>query len=213
MPRLWHDPPVPDQSLVDAAALDKLLSRVQHEVETGREGVRVSFNLADLFETVVDADPDREVVVAGERRLTYRELDERANRLANYLAESGVGPDDPVGLQLANGTEYVEAMLAAFKLRAIPINVNYRYVERELRYLYDDSGIVALIYHRQFGVPVGKALVERPGMHSVLVVEDGSDVDVVQDADSYEDALTSASSDRPKVDGRSDDDLYLGRRC
>jgi acyl-CoA synthetase (AMP-forming)/AMP-acid ligase II len=169
----------------------------------------VSFNLADLFETVVDADPDREVVVAGERRLTYRELDERANRLANYLAESGVGPDDPVGLQLANGTEYVEAMLAAFKLRAIPINVNYRYVERELRYLYDDSGIVALIYHRQFGVPVGKALVERPGMHSVLVVEDGSDVEAVQDADSYEDALTSASPDRPKVDGRSDDDLYL----
>jgi acyl-CoA synthetase (AMP-forming)/AMP-acid ligase II len=169
----------------------------------------VSFNLADLFEAVVDADPDREVLVCGARRLTYRELDERANRLANHLAEAGVGPEDPVGLQLANGSEYVEAMLAAFKLRAVPINVNYRYVERELRYLYDDSGIVALVYHRQFGAPVGKALIERPGMQALLVVEDGSDVDDVQDATKYEDALQSASADRPHVDDRSDDDLYL----
>jgi acyl-CoA synthetase (AMP-forming)/AMP-acid ligase II len=169
----------------------------------------VSFNLADLFEAVVDADPDREVVVTDERRLTYRELDDRANRLANYLAEAGVGPDDPVGLQMVNGTEYLEAMLAAFKLRAIPINVNYRYVERELRYLYDDASLIALIYHRQFGVPVGKALIERPGMGTVLVVEDGNDVAIVQDATDYEEALASSSTDRPKVDGRSGDDLYL----
>ncbi|MDT7570057.1 MAG: 3-oxocholest-4-en-26-oate---CoA ligase, partial [Actinomycetota bacterium] len=110
-----------------------------------------TFNLADLYEAVADAAPDREVLVCGERRLSHRQLDERANRLANALAERGIGAGDTVGLQMANGTEYVEGMLAAFKLRAIPVNINYRYVERELRYLYEDSGIAALIHHRGFG--------------------------------------------------------------
>src|SRR5690348_11210772 len=108
----------------------------------------MTFQLADLFEAVADADPDREVLVVGDRRLTYRDLDERANRLAHVLRAHGVGPGEAVGLQLANGSEYVEGMLAAFKLRAIPVNINYRYVERELRYLYEDSGIVALLVHR-----------------------------------------------------------------
>ena len=67
----------------------------------------MSFNLADLYEAVADADPDREVVVVGDRRLTYRQLEERANRLANHLASAGVGPGDPVGLQLVNSTEYL----------------------------------------------------------------------------------------------------------
>jgi len=107
-------------------------------------------NLADLFEAVVDADPDREVLVVGDRRLTYRQLDERANRLAHVLAGADVGVGDTVGLQLANGSEYLEGMLAAFKLRAVPVNINYRYVEKELRYLYDDAGLVALLVHRSF---------------------------------------------------------------
>src|SRR4051794_3975855 len=110
----------------------------------------MSFQLATLFEAVADADPGREVLVAGDRRATYRDLEERANRLAHVLAEGGVGPGDTVGLQLMNGFEYVEGMLAAFKLRAIPVNINYRYVERELRYLFDDAGLTALVYHRQF---------------------------------------------------------------
>ncbi len=97
----------------------------------------MTFNLADLFESVVDALPDREVLVSSERRLTYLELDARANRLAHHLRARGVGPGDHLGLQLSNGTEYLEGMLAAYKLRAVPINVNYRYVEGELRYLVD----------------------------------------------------------------------------
>ena len=94
----------------------------------------MSFNLADLFERIADAVPDREAIVAGERRLSYRQLDERANRLAHHLRGQGIGQGDHVGLQLVNGSEYLEGMLAAYKLRAVPINVNYRYVEGELRY-------------------------------------------------------------------------------
>ncbi|MFL6240794.1 MAG: acyl-CoA synthetase [Actinomycetes bacterium] len=168
----------------------------------------MSFNLADLFEAVADADPDREILVVGDTRLTYRQLDERANRLANYLAETGVGVGDPVGLQLVNGSEYLEGMLAAFKLRAVPINVNYRYVERELRYLYDDAGLVALVFHRQFGPHVSRALHERARLKALLVVDDGSDADPVSGAVDYAQALT-ASATRPQVPDRSGDDLYL----
>src|SRR5688500_579990 len=109
-----------------------------------------SLNLADLFEAAVDHCADREAVVVGDTRLTYAQLDERANRLAHHLAGLGVGPRDFVGLQLINGTEYLEGMLAAFKIRAVPVNVNYRYVEAELRHLYTDAGLVALIVNERF---------------------------------------------------------------
>ena len=167
----------------------------------------MTFQLADLFEAVADADPDREVLVVGDRRLTYRELDDRANRLANVLAAAGIGPGDAVGLQLANGSEYVEGMLAAFKLRAIPVNINYRYVERELRYLYEDSGIVALLVHRAFAPRAAQAL-DAP-LRLVLDVDDESGEAPVAGSSPYEESLASASATRPAADGRSDDDLYL----
>ena len=85
-----------------------------------------TFNLADLFELVADAAQDREAVVTATRRLSYTELDRRANRLAHHLADAGVGPGDHVGLQLVNGTEYLEGMLACFKIRAVPVNPNIR---------------------------------------------------------------------------------------
>ncbi|MGH3118966.1 MAG: AMP-binding protein, partial [Gaiellales bacterium] len=91
----------------------------------------MEFNLADLFEAVADAVGEREALVCGAPpggRLTYRQLDERANKLAHYLADRGVGRGDHVGLYLHNGTEYIEASLAAYKIRAVPININYRYV-------------------------------------------------------------------------------------
>ncbi len=116
------------------------------------------FNLADLFERVVDAAPEREVIVSPERRLSYAELDRRANALAHVLAERGVGAGDHVGLQLLNGSEYLEGMLAAFKLSAVPINVNFRYVAAELRHLYDDADLVVVIHHRQFGSRVAAAV-------------------------------------------------------
>ncbi|HTZ07509.1 MAG TPA: AMP-binding protein, partial [Acidimicrobiales bacterium] len=93
----------------------------------------MEFNLADLFEAAVDAFPDREYLVADGRRLTYRQMDERANRLAHHLASVGVGPGDHVGIYALNSAEWVETAWAVFKLRAVWININYRYVEDELR--------------------------------------------------------------------------------
>ncbi|MDE0882421.1 MAG: AMP-binding protein, partial [Myxococcota bacterium] len=64
------------------------------------------FNLADLFETVVDTVPDNEALIAGETRMTYAELESASNRLAHYLADQGLGAGDHIGLQLYNGEAY-----------------------------------------------------------------------------------------------------------
>jgi acyl-CoA synthetase (AMP-forming)/AMP-acid ligase II len=110
----------------------------------------MEFNHADLFEGLADAIGDRMAMVCGDRRLTYAELDAHANRLAHHLESAGVTRGQHVGIQLYNGVEYVATMLAALKIRAVPVNVNYRYVEAELLYLYRDSDIVALVYDVEF---------------------------------------------------------------
>src|SRR4029453_7439201 len=134
----------------------------------------MQYNLADLWERVVDTVPDRESIVGGDRRLTYAEADERANRLAHHLAGQGVGPGDHVALYLYNGTEYLEGMLAAFKLRAVPVNVNYRYVEEELRYLLDDSDAKAVVFHREFAPKLAALRGKLPLLHTFAAVEDES---------------------------------------
>ena len=166
-----------------------------------------TFNLCDLFELVVDAVPDREAMVAGDRRLTYGELDRHANRLAHHLLATGVRAGDHVGLQLLNGTEYVEAMLAAFKIRAVPINVNYRYVGAELTDLFDDADLVALVLHRQFCPRVAAVAPGLPRLRQFVVVQDGTGEADMAEAVSYEDALASASPHRD-FGRRSGNDLY-----
>jgi acyl-CoA synthetase (AMP-forming)/AMP-acid ligase II len=105
------------------------------------------FNFADIWEAVVDRVAEREALVCGDRRFTYAQVEARANQLAHFMAAQGVGPGDHVGLYLTNCPEYVEALLAAYKLRAVPINVNYRYVADELRYLLDDADVVGVLYN------------------------------------------------------------------
>ena len=169
----------------------------------------MEYNLADLWEAVVDAVPDREALVCGPRRLSFAAADERINRLAHVLTAQGIGPGDHVALYLYNGTEYLEAMLAAFKIRAVPVNVNYRYVAEELRYLLDDSDARAVILHRTFVPTLAGVAPSLPGLHTTLVVEDGSGADLTGvDTVDYEAVLADASPDRDFAP-RSPDDLYI----
>jgi acyl-CoA synthetase (AMP-forming)/AMP-acid ligase II len=167
------------------------------------------FNLADLFELVVDAAPDREVIVSPDRRLTYQQLDERSNALAHVLTDLGVQPGDHVGLQLLNGSEYLEGMLAAFKISAVGVNINFRYVEAELRHLYDDADLMTVIYHRQFGSRVAAAVAGAETVKHLVSVDDGSDNAPVSGSIDYESALAAASTARPDGTDRSGDDRYI----
>jgi 3-oxocholest-4-en-26-oate---CoA ligase len=168
----------------------------------------VTYNLSELFEQVADAAPDREAVVTPERRLTFAQLDERATRAAHVLADLGIKAGEHVGLQLMNGTEYLELMLGAYKLRAVPVNVNYRYVERELAHLYTDADLRAVAYHRQFAPRVDAVRRDVPLLEHFIVVDDGTNDAAVAGSIDYEDALAKASPTRD-FDGRSDDDIYI----
>ncbi|MEU4091390.1 acyl-CoA synthetase [Streptomyces sp. NPDC026673] len=125
----------------------------------------MEYNLADLFESVADTVPGREALVhldhpgtGAERRLTYAQLDAAANRLAHHLAAHGVTPGEHVGLHLLNGVEYLQTALACMKIRAVPVNVNYRYVADELVYLYRDADLAALVFDAGFTDRVAVAL-------------------------------------------------------
>ena len=109
----------------------------------------MEFNAADIFEGVVDRIPDREAVVLGATRLTYRELDARTNKAANALKKLGIKKGSHIGIYAFNCIEWLEVMLGAYKLCAIPININYRYVEEELKYLIDNADMEAIFYHKQ----------------------------------------------------------------
>ena len=170
----------------------------------------MEFNLADLFEAVADAAPERVALIAGDRRLTYRELDERANRVAHYLRDVGVLPGQHVGIYAFNRAEWMEAMLGCFKARAVPINVNYRYVVEELRYLFDNADLVALVFEAEFGPHVASVLPGVPKLRHLLQLDDGTGtVTAGLDAVDYEQALASAAAGRDGLLPRSPDDLYI----
>jgi acyl-CoA synthetase (AMP-forming)/AMP-acid ligase II len=164
----------------------------------------MQWNLADLFESLVDAVPERTALVAGEQRARFIDLEARANRLAHALAARGVRAGDHVGLYLYNGREYLEAMLAAFKLRAVPININYRYVADELAYLVARADLVGLIHQRELGPRVSAV---APALRARIVVDDASGAPL-DGALPYERLLEDAPAER-RFGARSADDLHI----
>ena len=168
----------------------------------------MEFNLADLFEAAVDAYPDREYLVADGKRRTYAEMEARANQLAHHLAAQGIGPGDHVGIYSYNSAEWVETAWAVFKLRAVWININYRYVEDELRYLFTNADLKALVHQREFSPRVTALLPDLPTIQHVLVIDDGTDEPDPPGAQHYEEALAAGSPARD-FGPRSGDDLYI----
>jgi 3-oxocholest-4-en-26-oate---CoA ligase len=169
----------------------------------------VEFNLADLFESVAASVPDREAVSWHDERTTFRRLDERANRLAHGLGSLGVRAGAHVGVLTYSRPEYLESMVAAYKIRAVPINVNYRYVAEELAYLFDNAELEALVLEAVFA-PVVASIAERlPRLAHYVVVDDGSDgAAVLPRAVGYEALLSSSSADAG-FGPRSGDDHYI----
>ncbi|GAA4151406.1 acyl-CoA synthetase [Actinomadura keratinilytica] len=170
----------------------------------------MEFNHADLFEGVADAIGERVALVcAGPDgdgpRLTYAELDAHANRLAHHLEAAGVRAGQHVGVQLYNCLEYAAAILAALKIRAVPINVNYRYVENELLYVYRDSDMVALLYDVEFEERVAATAPRASALRHLIAVGGPPGI---AGAVAYDEALRG----RPETRGfppRSEDDTYI----
>ena len=97
-------------------------------------------------------NPDREAYIDSKSglRLTFEELNERTNRLANSLLELGVSPGDRVALALMNSVEFVEAYFAIAKIGGIVVPLNWRLVADELEFILKDSGSKNLIFGEEF---------------------------------------------------------------
>ncbi|KAA0916542.1 acyl-CoA synthetase [Dietzia sp. ANT_WB102] len=173
----------------------------------------MAFTIGDLVEHSVDRVPDRVALIQGDRSFIYAEVEQRANKLAHHLQSVGVGPGDKVALYSRNTVEAVEAMVAIFKIRAVMVNVNFRYVAAELQYLLENSDAVAVIHERRYSETVAEALPRTPQVRHCLVVEDGTDgpdpavPDGVTIAH-YDDALAAQSPERDFAE-RSNDDIYM----
>src|SRR3954451_2385551 len=182
------------------------------------------FNLAQVFEAIAEAVPDRECIVFRDRRLTRRDVDDRTNRLANVLAAAGLGArpegrdglagheshEDHLAIYAYNGNEYLEAMVGAFKARVAPVNVNYRYVAEELRYLLENSAAKAIVYHSAFAPTLAEVLPDLPDLQGLLQIQDESGNELLPDARWYEEALPAGSPELPACAADwSPDDLYI----
>ena len=175
----------------------------------------MALNFADLFEHAADAFGERTAVACGDRQVTYAELDERTSRLAHHLAGLGVGPGDHVGLYARNSIEALETLIAACKLRASAVNINYRYVENELHYMFADADLTALVYDRRLGPLVAAGAHAAPGLRGLVEIDDGTGqtvtgqtVKAAKNATDYSTALKTASADRD-FPPRSNDDVYI----
>ncbi len=167
----------------------------------------MEMHFADVWEAIADTVPDAIAVVHGDRRFTWAAYEDRAARMAGAFASAGLTQDAKVGLFLYNGPEYLEAQFAAFKQRLSPINVNYRYLDDELRYLLDNADAEALVFHSSLGDRVARVVGYLPRLRLLVEVDDGAGAGQVDGAARYEDVL-SAHEPAPHI-ARAEDDIYM----
>lgn len=184
-------------------------------------GSDATFDLSTVFRTVAETIPDGKVLVWRDLRLTYGQMDSRIDGIAHYLVSRGLGchterselaghqsGQDHVGLYMRNGNQYLEAMVAGYRARVAPFNVNYRYVEEELLYLLGDAGAKALVYAAEFAPHVQSIRGRLPDLQVLIQVADDSGNELLPDAVDYEEVVgtPAPAGGMPTPSG---EDLYI----
>jgi len=167
-------------------------------------------HLATIWESVADELGDLVALVQGDTRRSWSSFDDRSSRLAAAFLAAGIEPGAKVAHYLYNSPEYLETTFAALKVRATPVNVNYRYLDDELLYLLENSEAQVLVFHTSLGDRVARVLGRAGGLRLVVAVDDGgSMVGGARPAGvvAYEDLL--ASHDPAARIDRSPDDITM----
>ena len=159
----------------------------------------------DVWEAIADAIPDAPAVIQGDLVRSWGDYDDRSARLAAAFSAAGLGDDSKIGLFLYNSPEYLEAQYAAFKIRATPINVNYRYLDDELWYLLDNSDCEAVVFHSSLGERIDHVRDRLPDVRLWIQVDD--DGSSVTEALHYEDVIATHEA-APRIE-RTGDELYM----
>ena len=171
----------------------------------------VSFST--IWEAIARELPDSVAISEPARDYTFAEWDDRAARLAAALSAAGVGPGDKVACYLYNGAPYLEAVFAAFKLGAVPVNANYRYTKDELTALLADADAAALVFsgdlaanvvHAASALPSLRLLVRAGPAPDMTLLEAGPVRDAPELADLY-----AATAPRPREPRPGTDQLFM----
>ena len=166
----------------------------------------MQYHYATVWETIADAIPQRPALAHGDTCRSWAEFDERSARLAGAFAKAGLKADSKIGHYLYNSNEYLEAHFAAFKMRASPVNVNYRYLEEELTYLLDNSDAEAVLFHGRLAERIAKVAKKLPRLKLLIQVDDGQSP-LIEGAVEYE-AFLASGEPMPRQE-RSEDDIYM----
>jgi 3-oxocholest-4-en-26-oate---CoA ligase len=166
----------------------------------------MEMHFATVWESIADVIPDVPSIKHAGVTRSWAEYDDRAARIAAAFTNAGLGPDSKIGLYMYNGNEYLEAQFGGFKMRGVPVNVNYRYLDEELWYLLDNSDAEALVFHSSLADRVARVIDRLPKMKLLIEVDDGN-ARQIDAAIPYEDVI-AAHDPMPRIT-RAEDDVYM----
>ena len=166
----------------------------------------MAWQMADIWENIAAAIPDKPAIVYENRRYNWSEYENRAARIAQILQDHGLETGAKLSIYSYNSPEYLETQFAAFKARITPVNVNYRYLEAELTHVINNSDSEALVYQAQFAPRVAAIRDDLEEVKLFLEIDDGSG-EHLEGSVPYEKTLQQTEP-MPVIE-RSDDDLYM----
>lgn len=161
-----------------------------------------------VWEAIAAELPDAAAISEPGRDYTYGEFEERSARLATALADAGLGPGDKVACYLYNGAAYFEAVFAAFKIGAVPVNANYRYTQGELSALLTDADAAALVFSGELARSVTHAARTIPGLRLLVRAGAVPAGEPAPDAPELADLL-AAKAPRPARPRPGSDELFM----
>ena len=161
---------------------------------------------ASVWEKNSDVIPDKIALICGDNEVTWREYDQRASKLATLLTNAGLGDDSKVGLYLHNSNEYLESQYSVFKIKGVPINVNYRYKEEELIYLLENSDSEAIFYQSCYAEQIASIKDKLPKVKLYIQVDDKTN-ETLDFAKDYESSISECQPMERQE--RSEDNIYM----
>ncbi len=178
----------------------------------------IEWSLAQVNDVITDAAPDRDMLVWRDQRRTFAQVRDRTRGLGGFLVSRGIGTrrertelarwecgQSTVAVVMNNRPEYIEAMLGAYRARAVPFNVNQNYTGGEIGSLLDMLGAEVIVYQRSLGPRLAEAIEDRPVL--LVDVDDGSGTTPRPGSVTFEEAVElGTGTELPTPRG---DDLYL----
>jgi fatty-acyl-CoA synthase len=149
--------------------------------------------------------PDKEAVIYGDTRLTYRQFNARINRLAHALMDIGIKKGEHVAILSFNSNQYLESYFALAKMGAVAVPLNFRLHAEELKYIINNSDSVCLIVGAPFVPTVRNLQADLPEVREYIAVS----AEPVEGMRHYENLIQKYPDDEPLVLVEEEDPAFI----